>query len=151
VSTQRSRRAALPLLALLGLAGCGGSTTAPAATPPAKLVRLRGSSIPSVVLSPQGMQRIGVQTARVSAVTAPAARGGPTAVVPYAAVLYEPDGSVVVYTNPSPFVYIQRPITVDHIAGERVYVTRGPAAGSRVVTVGGEELLGVQNGVGVET
>jgi hypothetical protein len=145
----RSLLALLSVLALGGLSACGSTHSRPP-SPPAKLERVGPGSALSVVLTPQGMKRIGVQTARVSAVPGSAA-GAPTAVVPYAAILYEPDGSPLVYTNPAPLIYTRVSISVVRIVGDRVYVTRGPAVGTRVVTVGGEELLGVQNGVGVQT
>ncbi len=44
-----------------------------------------------------------------------------------------------------------RLITVATINGNQVVVSSGLAPGTVVVTQGGEELLGVQNGIGVET
>jgi hypothetical protein len=67
-------------------------------------------------------------------------------VIPYSALLYEPDGSTAVYVNTGPLIYTLSFISVDHIAGDQVYVSNGLAPGMRVVTVGAEELLGVQNG-----
>ncbi len=42
------------------------------------------------------------------------------------------------------------PVAVVSIQGNDVFLT-GLAPGTAVVTVGGEELLGVQDGVGVQT
>ena len=134
-------------LAALGLSACGGSTTSSTPAPAAKLVHVDGSHVPSVELTPLGAQRIGIQTTPVAAV---AHRGGARTVIPYGAVVYEPNGKPVVFVNTGRFVYRLTPITIANIAGSRVYVSRGPAVGKRVVTVGAEELLGVQNGVGVE-
>ena len=138
--------AALLVVAVAGAAGCGSSSAArPSA--PAKIERIGHSAVPSVVLTPTGARRIGIQTAAVVA----AKVSGSMTVIPYAALLYEPDGSTAIYLGTAPLVYTRRLVTVDHIAGNQVYVSQGLTPGMRVVTVGAEELLGVQNGVGVET
>ena len=36
-------------------------------------------------------------------------------VVPYAAVLYDPEGATWVFTNPEPLVYVRKLIKVDYI------------------------------------
>ena len=72
-------------------------------------------------------------------------------VVPYAALLYEPDGSTVVYQVTGPRTYTRQPVSVSKIAGGLVYIGRGLAPGAQVVTAGAEELLGVEDGVGVQT
>jgi multidrug efflux pump subunit AcrA (membrane-fusion protein) len=47
--------------------------------------------------------------------------------------------------------YTRHFVTVTLIGGGMVTVNSGVTPGDRVVTTGSEELLGVQNGVGVET
>ena len=136
--------AVLIIIAAAALAGCG-RTSAPAATPPPAHVRVGHHGTVSVVLTPQGAQRAGLQTA----VAASAARGR-QAVVPYSALLYQPDGSSVIYKVTGPLTYTLVPVAVASVQGRQVYLT-GLAPGTAVVTVGGEELLGVQDGVGVET
>jgi hypothetical protein len=71
-------------------------------------------------------------------------------VVPYSALLYQPNGSSVIYTVTGPLTYTLVPVNVTGIQGDQVDLT-GLAPGTAVVTVGGEELLGVQDGVGVQT
>jgi hypothetical protein len=136
--------ALLIIIAAAALAGCG-RTSAPAATPPPAHVRVGHHGTVSVVLTPQGAQRAGLQTA----VAASAARGR-QAVVPYSALLYQPDGSSVIYKVTGPLTYTLVPVAVASVQGSQVYLT-GLAPGTAVVTVGGEELLGVQDGVGVQT
>jgi hypothetical protein len=97
----------------------------------------------SVVLTPLGARRIGIRTAPVIA-------SGKRVVIPVQALLYEPDGATVVYTRTSADAYTRQFISVVAIIANRVIVRQGVAAGAQVVTVGAEELLGVQNGVGVE-
>jgi hypothetical protein len=97
-----------------------------------------------VVLTPLGARRIGVQTAPA----APAGRN--RTVVPYSALLYQSDGRSVMYTVTGPLTYTLVTVSVAGIQGSQVYLT-GLAPGTTVVTVGGEELLGVQDGVGEQT
>jgi hypothetical protein len=49
-----------------------------------------------------------------------------------------------------PLTYTLVTVSVAGIQGSQVYLT-GLAPGTTVVTVGGEELLGVQDGVGEQT
>ena len=132
--------------ALAGLAACG-SPPAARQVPPAKVERIGPSGVPSVVLSPVGQQRLGLRTARAL----PAGHGSSTLVIPYAALLYEESGSTAVYTVTGQRTYTRRQVVVSKIVGSRVYLSSGLAPGSQVVTVGAEELLGVQDGVGVQT
>jgi hypothetical protein len=142
-----SRSAALLIIiAAAGLAGCSSSSSSPSASPPPPAhLTVGGHGAVSVVLTPLGAQRTGVQTA----VATRAARGGQT-VVPYSALLYQPDGSSVIYAVTGPLTYTLVPVTVTSVQGNQVYLT-GLAPGTTVVTIGGEELLGVQDGVAVQT
>jgi hypothetical protein len=149
------RRASAVLLAIAaavavigGAAGCSSSSSgAQSAPPPAQMEHVGNSPVPSVVLTQDGARRIGVQTSPVAAVQ----KGNPMTWIPYAALLYEPDGSTAVYVNTAPLVYTRYFVQVATIVGNQVYVSKGLTPGMNVVTVGAEELLGVQNGVGVET
>jgi len=67
-------------------------------------------------------------------------------VVPTSSVLYDAKGKTWVYTNPEPQVFVRHAITVDHIDGDRVVLSDGPAPGTTVVTVGAAELLGTEYG-----
>jgi len=128
---------------LAALTGCGSAST-PGQAPQARMASAGPHGAPSVVLTPLGAQRVGVQTAPAAA----ASRG--QAVVPYSALLYQPDGASVVYTVTGPLTYTLATVGVASMQGSQVFLT-GLAPGTVVVTVGGEELLGVQDGVGVET
>lgn len=137
--------AGVAVAATTGLAGC--ATTSSTATPPptSKLVTLPGSSTPSVVLTQLGAQRIGLETATVSA------GPGGEAAFPYTALLYEPNGQAAVYVTNGTLTFTRHFVTVGAISGNQVTVTSGVTPGDHVVTDGAEELLGVQNGVGEET
>ena len=120
------------------LAGCGPSTTTGSEQAPAQFVH------GSVVLTPLGKQRLDLQTATSAA-------AGKQTIVPVGALLYEANGQTAVYTQTSALVYTIKLITVATINGNVVFVSSGLAPGTVVVTAGAIELLGVQNGVGVET
>lgn len=136
--------ALLIIITVAGLAGCGRTSTPASQPPPAHVAEGSHGAI-SVVLTPQGAQRTGIQTA----VAARGALRG-QAVVPYSALLYQSDGSTVIYTVTGALTYTLMPVAVVSIQGNDVFLT-GLAPGTAVVTVGGEELLGVQDGVGVQT
>ena len=138
-----SRNAALIIIAAAALAGCA-RTVVVVGPPPSAHVTTGPNGAVSVVLTPLGAQRIGIQTGAAT----PAGPG--RTVVPYSALLYQIDGSSVVYTATAPLTYTLVTISVASIQGNQVYLT-GLAPGTTVVTVGGEELLGVQDGVGIQT
>jgi hypothetical protein len=131
----------LTAAALAGLAACSVPTAATQA--PSARIAVGTGGTPSVVLSSAGAERLGLRTAL-------AAPAGTLTSIPYAALLYEPDGAAVVYTVTGPRTYTRRVIVVSAIQGSVVYVSRGLAPGTEVVTAGAEELLGVQEGVGVQ-
>jgi hypothetical protein len=69
------------------------------------------------------------------------------AVIPYAAVIYDAEGHAFTYTSPRPLTFVRAPIRVDRTEGRLAFLAKGPPAGTRVVTVGAQELLGVEYGV----
>jgi hypothetical protein len=67
--------------------------------------------------------------------------------IPYAAVFYTATGDTWTYTNPEPLTFVRVPIVVDHIRGDRVFLSDGPPSGMQVVTRGVAELYGTETGV----
>jgi hypothetical protein len=93
-------------------------------------------------LTAEAARRLDVQTV--------AARSdGKRTVIPYAAVLYDPDGRTWTYTSPEQLVFVRKDISVDRIDGDSAILTAGPSPGTAVVTVGADELWGVEYG-GIE-
>jgi hypothetical protein len=84
----------------------------------------------SVVLTRQGAQRDGIATA------AAGTAGQGRAVVPYSALLYQPDGRSVIYTVTGPLTYTLATVSVAGIQGSQVFLT-GLKPGTTVVTAGG--------------
>jgi multidrug efflux pump subunit AcrA (membrane-fusion protein) len=137
---RRANRATALGLVVLGLAlsACGGSSNTAAPVEPAKLTKLAGG-VSQITLTADAAKRIDVKTAAVES------DGGNT-VIPYSAVLYDPDGATWTYTNPKKLVFVRADITVKSIAGDRAILTKGPAPGTAVVTLGATELWGVEYG-----
>jgi cobalt-zinc-cadmium efflux system membrane fusion protein len=69
-------------------------------------------------------------------------------VVPWSAVVFDVDGGSWVYGAPGQHRYVRRRVAVGHVAGDLAVLTRGPAAGTAVVTVGAAELFGTEFGAG---
>jgi hypothetical protein len=127
------------LLSLLLLSGCGGATR-PSAEPAPASVDAEDTDTPRVVLSAEAAHRLGIETAVVRTVRAGRA-------IPDAALLYDERGGTFVFTNPRPLLYVRTRVQIGRQLGALDVLTRGPPAGVRVVTVGVQELLGIEDGV----
>ena len=138
---------ALIVVALV-LTGCSDTSALDegASSDVATVEPIEGSDVARVTLSEDAARRLDITTAPIAAL------GGGTArtAMPYAAVLYDPNGDTWAYTNPEPLVFVRSPITVVTIEGNRAVLSAGPAAGTQVVTVGAAELLGTEYEVGEE-
>ena len=117
----------------------GRSETAAAGSAAPATVERVAKGLNRITLSAEAARRIDVQTA-------PATAENGSTVIPYAAVLYDPDGRTWTYTSSKPLVFIRKNITVDRIEADRAILTTGPAPGTAVVTVGADELWGVEYG-----
>lgn len=125
----------------------GAGAVEPAAPPPASVAAVVGSPVPAVHLSSEAAKRLGIATApaHLADATSPdGVRSTNRLVIPYSAVVYDRDGSSWTYTETSPLTYLRKQITVDFITGDSAVLTKGPAVGTKVVTVGSPELLGVE-------
>jgi predicted small secreted protein len=128
---------AVPLL----LAACGGTANDGAGADPAAVEQVKGTDITRVKLTAEAARLLGVRTERVRNEVA-----GSRTVIPYDAVLYDADGGTWTYTSPNPLVYQRADIRVARIDGVSAILTRGPPAGTRVVTAGATEIWGVEYG-----
>jgi hypothetical protein len=144
---RRSRTAAvLVLVAGFGMAGCGepaGSGTS--GEKPAKVEKAAGADTARVTLTELAAKRLDIKTVAVR--DEPVA-GQQRKVIPYSAVLYDPQGLAWTFTNPQPLIYVRERISVDQISGEMAVLIDGPSSGTTVVTVGAAELYGAELGVG---
>ena len=139
MSVSRPRRLALAGLVLataaLPVAGCTEVETETATGyEPSTLEPVKGNDdLQRVKFTAEGARRVDLQTASVR-----------RNVVPYAALIYDPEGKTYVYTSPKPLEYLREEVKVDRIEGDRVLVSRGPPAGTEVVTVGAAEVYGTE-------
>jgi hypothetical protein len=122
-------------LAALPVAGCTEvETETETSYEPSELKPVKGNDdIQRVVFTEEGAKRVDLQTTSVR-----------RNVVPYAALIYDPEGKTYVYTSPKPLEYLREEVEVDRIEGDRVLVSRGPAPGTKVVTVGAAEVYGTE-------
>jgi multidrug efflux pump subunit AcrA (membrane-fusion protein) len=129
----------LMVIAGLQLSACGNK---PEQEPPEPArVEVNGSGLARVTLSEEGVRRIGLKTDSVRKV------GDGKLEIPYAAILYEPNGDTYAFTESEPLTFVRRPITVASIAGKSAVLSDGPPPGTKVVTVGASELYGAETGV----
>lgn len=135
---RRLTAALVCLVGALGVVGCKEVETESASTyTPDTLKEVSGSKddLKRVSFTAEAAKRTGVRTA-------PVREQGGRKVVPYDALIYRPDGSTYVYTSPRPLEYVRAEVKVDRIESDRVLVTKGPPAGTHVVTVGAAEVYG---------
>jgi multidrug efflux pump subunit AcrA (membrane-fusion protein) len=137
--------AALGVALGLAVAGCGSSSS-PSIPASGVLVNQTATSPGQIILTKLGADRIGLQTVPVR--TGSAAH---TVAIPYSAIIYDPSGKTYAFTNVRPLTYVEVPVAVDHISGNTAFLSSGPKAGAKVVSVGAEELYGVQTGVLAQT
>jgi hypothetical protein len=107
---------------------------------PATLEPIGGSDVSRVTLTEEAAVRLDIQVDHVLV-------AGSATTIPYAAVFYTATGDTWTYTNPEPLTFVRVPIVVDHIRGDRVFLTDGPPSGMEVVTQGAAELYGTETGV----
>lgn len=144
-SRRRSRLASAGVVlvaAALPLTACAEvETEAKAGYEPAKVEPVDGTDVTRVTFTVEGAKRVGVRTAPV--------RGtGTRKVVPYAALIYDPEGKTFVYTSPKPLTYVREEVEVESVEGDRAFLSQGPPAGTEVVTVGAAEVYGTELGIG---
>jgi hypothetical protein len=139
-----SRRAALAcalgaLIAGLLSAGCSEvETESSTGYEPAKLEPVKaGADVQRVTFTAEGARRIGLRTAKV-------AGSAKRTAVPYAALLYDPEGETYVYTSPRRLEYLRAEVRVHRIDGNHVILSNGPPVGTEVVTVGAAEVYGTE-------
>jgi hypothetical protein len=124
---------------VFGLAGCSDDGSSSNAVAPATIETVGQDK--RITLTAEAARRIALET------TAITTQGG-TSTIPYSAVVYDASGSTWAYTTAGPLVFVRSPIEVERIEGEVAVLSRSPAAGTEVVTVGAAMLYGVETGVG---
>jgi len=132
--------AVLVVIAALSVSACKEVEEESAAGyEPAALSPIKGKSedYKRVTFTKEGAARTDLRTAEVR-------RSGGREVVPYAALIYNDEAKTFVYTSPKALSYERVPVEVDRIEGDRVLLSDGPKAGTKVVTVGATEVYGAE-------
>jgi hypothetical protein len=143
-TTSRSRWMAALAVAAVSLAACAEKSSTEPDSGRATITPIAGTDVSSVTLSDEAAKRIGIQMDTIN-------KGdGSQTEIPYAAVLYDPQGNTWTFTTKGELSFVRSPITVDHIEGDVAYLSDGPPAGTQVVIVGAAELYGAEIGVGDE-
>ena len=99
---------------------------------------IKGIDVNRVTLTKDAAEQLGIETTSIRVV-------GGREVVPDAAVVYDPEGKTFTYASRKPLEYVREDVTVDHIDGTKAILKKGPPAGTAVVTVGSQELSGLEN------
>jgi hypothetical protein len=126
------------ITASLSLAACETPAEEEGEEEAAAVEPIKGTDTNRVTLTKDAAKTLGVETVSVKQV-------GGREVVPDAAVVYAADGHTFTYSSPKPFTYVRADITVDRIDGTKAVLKKGPPAGTNVVTVGSQELFGLEN------
>ena len=74
----------------------------------------------------------------------------PETTVPVSAVIYDKDGNTWGYAVTRSLTYQREAVGIARVDGDTAVLRSGPAPGTRVVTVGAQELLGAELGVAGE-
>ena len=132
------------MIATVPLAGCSdkaadGEQDGNAAT----IERIDGSELSRVTLTAAAAKRLDLAVATVKAASVGTE-------IPYAAVLYDPDGHTWTFTKVKGLTFERKAITVNKITGDVALLESGPPVGTVVVTQGTNELYGAEIGVGDE-
>jgi hypothetical protein len=125
------------ITAAFALSACG-SPAAEEGEEGATVTPIKGTDTNLVTLSKEASETLGIKTIAIK-------KEGGREVLPDSALVYAADGHTFTYSSPKPNQYVRAAITVDRIDGGKVILKKGPPAGTNVVTVGSQELFGVEN------
>ena len=128
--------AALPLM------GCDRApATTKAAAPAAAKAELGPGGVKRIKLTDLETKRLGIAFVEVT-------KTGERLTVPYNTLLYDASGGEWAFSNPEPNIYMRTGLKVEAIEGDKVFLAKGPAVGTKLVTDGAAELYGIEFGVG---
>lgn len=137
----------LGLLACVQLGGCGRHADEHHAEHPAEVEPIEGSELSRVTLTEKAVERLDLQTDQVREERL-APSEPPRMVVPYSALIYDPQGTTWIYTNTEPRTFVRHRVDVDYIKGDLAILNDGPPTGTLVASVGAAELYGTEFEVG---
>ena len=143
MKARRWRRSAaavvLILLAGLAVSACKEvETETETGYVPARLDPVKGSDdLKRVTFTSRAAERVGLRIA-------PVRRSGGRMQVPYAALVYDPEGKTYVYKSLSPLTFVREEVQVDRIEGNRALLSDSVPLGTGVVSIGAAEVYGAE-------
>jgi hypothetical protein len=126
------------ITAAFALSACGTPAEEEGGEDAATVEPIKGTHTNLVILKKEASETLGIKTTAIK-------KEGGRAVLPDAALVYAADGHTFTYSSPKPNQYVRAEVTVDRIDGRNVILKKGPPAGTNVVTVGSQELFGLEN------
>jgi len=130
------------------LAGCGAASTSDTSKP-GQVVQINGTNRERILLTEAASERLGIKLTPVRELPAAAGTtGAPRRVIPQSAVFYDGTGGTWTYTSSDHLSFEREPVTIASIDGDLVVLQSGPNTGTDVVSVGADELHGIESGVG---
>ena len=126
------------ITAAFALSACGTPAEEEGGEDAATVEPIKGTHTNLVILKKETSETLGIKTTAIK-------KEGGREVLPDSALVYAADGHTFTYSSPKPNQYVRAAITVDRIDGGKVILKKGPPAGTNVVTVGSQELFGVEN------
>jgi hypothetical protein len=144
VSVSPLSRLTRPLASALAAIGCVVALSA-CDEVPSNLREAQPYKVSPIKGTDRNLVNMADGTAALLPVETTVVRGsGKQKIVPHNALIYNPDGDVFVYTKPKAETYVRRPVRVDRVSGDRVWLSAGPEAGTTIVTTGSAELLATE-------
>ena len=122
--------------ALFLVSGCTKEAPKITKGPPVTKLKQPGDSFETLTLTAKAIERIDIKTGKVEK------RDQAPMVVPYSALIYNPQGETFVFESREDRKFVRVPVTVEKVVGNDVMLAKGPAAGTEIATVGVAELYG---------
>jgi hypothetical protein len=126
------------ITAAFALSACGTPAEEEGGEDAATVEPIKGTHTNLVILKKEASETLGIKTTAIK-------KEGGREVLPDAALVYAADGHTFTYSSPKPNQYVRAEVTVDRIDGRKVILKKGPPAVTNVVTVGSQELVGLEN------
>ena len=141
MNTTRRWIGAIPLMAVLLLPGCAKTAEQKhVIKEPVTIEKDETTGLGRLTLTEKAAERIGIETVTVEEVDG-------RSVVSSDAVIVDASGNRYVYANPERLLFTREPISVENENDGLAWLTDGPPAGTRVVTIGAAELHGAETGI----
>jgi len=129
--------------AVVSLAACQPKVEPHDAQQPVELHPIEGTDLNRLTLTDAAIERLALVTGQVREAELPGT-GAARRVVPYSALIYDPQGQPWVYTSPEPRTFVRHRVEVDRVRDSLVVLADGPPIGTEVVTIGAAELYGAE-------